>query len=69
MCHTRMSLLTSTNEKLVSLINNDQSNECAAGVSGLYADDWRRIMGSKLYGTVSADLRKAVTKMTRKIWL
>ena len=39
----------------------------AAGVSGLDADEWRRIMGSKIYGSASVDLRNAVARMARSI--
>ena len=39
----------------------------AAGMSSLNADDWRRIIGSNLFGNASSDLRKAIAKMTKQL--
>ena len=39
----------------------------AAGMSSLNADDWKRIIGSNLFGNASSDLRKAIAKMTKKL--
>ena len=39
----------------------------AAGMSSLNADDWRRIIGSNLFGNASPDLRKAIAKITKQL--
>ena len=39
----------------------------ACGPSGLDADDWRRIIGSNIYGQTGSDLRKAIADFTKKL--
>ena len=39
----------------------------AGGVSCLDADEWRRILGSKIFGNVAIDLRKSLATLTKPI--
>ena len=39
----------------------------ASGSSGLDADGWRKIIVSKSYGTINADLRRAFANVIKKI--
>ena len=38
----------------------------SSGLSELYADGWRKILVSKSYGTISADLRRAFASVIKK---
>ena len=37
--------------------------------SGLDADGWRRIIVSSCFGTATADLRKAIAELVKKIYI
>ena len=39
----------------------------AAGVSALDADEWRRIIGSNIYGNAAVDLRKSIANLARQL--
>ena len=39
-----------------------------SGPSGLDADGWTKILASKSYGTIDADLRRAFVKVIKKIY-
>ena len=40
-----------------------------SGLSGLDADEWRKILTSKSYGTFNADLRRVFANIIKKIWI
>ena len=52
-----------------SMVNETvPKTKSGSGPSGLDADGWRKILVSKSYGTINADLRRAFTNVIKKIF-